>query len=109
MPRNTKEYNRLYYLKNKEKILNQHKKYDITYNGIKTHKIADWKRLGVIDEDKDKYEKMYKIYLSVKFCERCNCQLNQEDYNSKKCLDHNHKTGYLRNVVCNACNLYYIK
>tara|TARA_E500000318_G_C3519810_1_gene195902 strand:+ start:185 stop:619 length:435 start_codon:yes stop_codon:yes gene_type:complete len=100
-----KEYDRQYYLENKEKISQSNKAYDQTDNGKKRITIKNWKSRGVVDEDNDNYEKMYKIYLSVKYCERCNCQLNQENYNSKKCLDHDHNTGYFRNVVCNYCNL----
>jgi len=104
-----KQYYKKYYLENKAKQKKISKEYRLTDNGIKTMTIGNWKSRGVIDEDGDNYEKMYKIYLSVKYCERCNCQLNQEDYNSKKCLDHDHTTGYFRNIVCNFCNLHGIK
>jgi hypothetical protein len=39
---------------------------------------------------------LYKI----KNCNICNAQLN-----NKNCIDHNHVTGKVRNVICHNCNI----
>tara|TARA_R100000951_G_scaffold436_1_gene2059 strand:- start:1291 stop:1572 length:282 start_codon:yes stop_codon:yes gene_type:complete len=83
-------------------------KYNHSEKGKKTNTKGNWRHRKVVDENNDNYEKMYKIYLSVKFCERCNCLLNDGTHNSRKCLDHEHKTGYFRNVLCHKCNNNFI-
>ena len=118
-----KEYNKQYYQKNKEKILQQKKEYDKknkekrkeymkeynkeykkSDNGLKSNRICNWRQYGVLDNFNDNYETLYKIYLSTKFCDICNCELNTNT-KTRKCLDHCHKSGYFRNIVCNSCNV----
>ena len=96
-----KEYLKTYNDKNKSE---RAYRYNHSQKGKKSKTKGNWRHRKIVDEDNDNYEKMYKIYLSVKYCERCNCQLNQETHNSRKCLDHDHTTGYFRNVVCHFCN-----
>ena len=62
---------------------------------------SQWKKKGVILTDKFKtYDELYDYYLSINNCELCNISFGE----GKKCLDHDHKTGLFRNVVCNSCN-----
>ena len=72
--------------------------------GIKSRRIKDWKRRGVICEDLDT---LYERYLKTELCELCNVELT-EDKNSTRttrCLDHCHTTGEIRNIVCHSCNV----
>ena len=63
--------------------------------------ICKWKKRGVIDED---YNKLYEYYLSIEECDNCGVELNQ-DGATRKCLDHDHKSGLFRNILCNVCNV----
>ena len=102
-----KEICKLYREKNKEKIkekylLSQENKI-ITEEDKKKRRIKDWKRRGVINDD---FNSLYEYYLNCKFCEECNVELVEGNkVKNHKCLDHNHKTGEFRNVLCHSCNI----
>ena len=83
-----REYNKKYRKENKEKT-------------NKFLRINNWKRRGVISDD---YYKLHEYYLSIKECENCGIELNQ-DYSTKKCLDHDHDTGEFLNILCHNCNI----
>jgi len=88
-----------YYDKNKETILQQQK----TPEGIKTHRIKNWKSYGLICEDVDR---LYEHYLNTTQCDECDVELTTDRYNTAttKCMDHCHKTGEFRNILCLSCN-----
>jgi len=98
-----KESNRLYYINNKEKLKEQQKEYQKQYsktpNGIKKNRINKWKTRGLIGD----YELIYKIYLATKFCDDCGFQLDT-DFRRQKCMDHDHRDGLFRGIVCRCCN-----
>ena len=123
------DYQKKYRIKNKEKLKEQKliytkehkeqkKKYDLehieelkemkknwfqTEQGKKSSKISGWKKIGVIHDD---YSSLYDYYLNCKNCEDCNVELQIGNaVKNKKCLDHDHKTGLFRNIVCNSCNV----
>jgi len=115
MPYNHKEYMKKYREANKETIKEYNKEYMKKYykeygknykqteEGKKTQRILNWKYYKVICDD---FDKLYEYYLNCKFCEECNVELvegNRGKYS--KCLDHDHKTGLFRNVLCNTCNI----
>jgi len=92
-----------WYQNNKEKISKYDKEYNKTDKGLKVNRLSRWRLRGLISED---YDKIYQRYLSTKECDNCGIELNQEgDYNTKKCMDHCHITGEFRNILCNLCNV----
>jgi hypothetical protein len=105
-----KERSALYYQNNKEKIIKQtslyNKEYKNTDKARNYQRISNWKKSGILDHFNDNYKTLYRIYLSTKFCENCNVELNIEsDDRTRKCLDHSHESGYFRNILCNLCNI----
>jgi len=113
-----KEYGKKYYEKNRDKLLEQKKehyennrekrreqfkKYYRTENGFKIHKIACWKRLGVVC---DNFDALYDHYTSTAYCDACKVELTIDKQNTSttKCMDHCHETGLFRNILCHSCN-----
>tara|TARA_R110001606_G_scaffold158946_1_gene302835 strand:+ start:132 stop:482 length:351 start_codon:yes stop_codon:yes gene_type:complete len=109
-----KAYSKQYYLNNREKLKEQSKQYYLnnaekvaeygkTENGKKLNRITNWKHRGVITDD---FDELYEKYINTNNCEECNVELIHGMFGSnKKCLDHNHKTGQFRNILCQGCNL----
>ena len=92
-----------YYQENKDKLKEKEKKYRKTENGRKSQRIKNWKKSGLICND---FDKLYDYYINCCNCEECNVELIEGNYGAnKKVLDHDHKTGKFRNVVCNTCNV----
>tara|TARA_R110000787_G_scaffold110397_2_gene219073 strand:+ start:288 stop:722 length:435 start_codon:yes stop_codon:yes gene_type:complete len=101
-----KKYYNEYREKHREKLQDYRKKYIEEYKKteqyIKTHRIRKWKSRGVIC---DEWDNLYNKYINTTNCEECDVELVSGMYGSnKKCLDHDHKTGEFRNVLCNTCN-----
>jgi len=85
------------------------KKYRKTEKFKKSHRISHWKGAGVIDHYNDKYNTLYRIYTIQKICSICYKIFNTEKVMDYKCLDHCHKSGLMRRICCNYCNLHIIK
>ena len=109
-----KEYMQEYYQNNKEKLIEdnkiyydnhkaERKIYNNTPNGYKINKIGQWKFQGLIAEN---YDVIYERYLNTTHCDKCFCVLTFREKITKttRCMDHSHKTGLFRNILCISCN-----
>jgi len=83
-----------YYEKTREQQLIKNK---TDLNRIKSFRINNWKRRGVVGD----YDELYDIYINSNSCECCNFVFTDDKY---KCLDHNHETGEFRKILCRNCN-----
>ena len=96
------EYRKEYYMDNREQKIEytkQHyKEYRETYNGDRTTKITKWKSRGVINED---FDTLYDLYINTDKCIYCK-KVFADSYD--RCLDHDHKDGSYRAVLCRVCN-----
>ncbi len=59
-----------------------------------------WMRQGIKSQD---WYDVYDRFYSTNKCELCNVKLEGKG-KYKKCLDHHHLTGEVRNIVCSVCN-----
>jgi len=67
--------------------------------------IYNWKKRGVVSDD---YDKLYDLHMSITNCQICNIQFD-DSVKNRRCLDHDHHTGYYRKTLCNSCNSNYKK
>lgn len=126
----SKEYKKLWYQKNKQRILDERKKYYddnkdkiltqqknykeknkdkiIDYQKTevrkKSNRVAKWKITGVKIDD---FDALYERFINTKFCELCSVELTEDKRTKKttRCLDHCHVSGLVRNIVCHSCNV----
>jgi len=110
-----KEYNKKYREDNIERLRERNnvymRKYSQTEKGKKSRRIKKWKKppksggLPLICDDNDL---MYEHYINTEFCDNpeCKVKLTEDRYPTPttRCLDHNHKTGEFRFVLCANCN-----
>ncbi len=82
---------------NRDKLAERTRKQTKTKNG----RTRDWKRKGM-----KLFDDTYERYEECKNCELCNVELTTERTGkSRKVLDHDHDSGYVRFVCCNNCNM----
>tara|TARA_R110000803_G_C11737131_1_gene290495 strand:+ start:186 stop:539 length:354 start_codon:yes stop_codon:yes gene_type:complete len=105
-----REYNKQYQKEWREANKEYHKEYQKEYKkeynqteaGRKSRIICHWKSRGIYSEN---YNSLYEYYLNVENCEECDVELVEGIVSNGRCLDHDHKTGLFRNVLCRSCNI----
>ena len=104
-------YQKKYREENKPKIKERAKNYykntkeeRINYQHSKNGKKSLWKRRGV---NMSNFEDFWKLYCETSNCDICDRILTSGNPRSEttKCLDHNHKTGNFRAILCHSCNV----
>jgi hypothetical protein len=71
------------------------------------HTIRTWKRNGLILREGETYEMIYDKVYYTKNCEICKIVLGNGRKNEGRCMDHDHSSGYFRQVLCRNCNASY--
>jgi len=70
-----------------------------------THTICNWKKRGLILKEGQTYKDIYSYVMTIKRCEKCGINFDDEIHNNRRCMDHSHATGYFRQVLCHNCNI----
>ena len=94
-----KQERKLYYQNNKVEKLLKAEVYRI--NNRKRNRIYNWKKAGMICND---FDKLYDLYDKAENCYLCGVLFENISGNFKKCLDHDHLSGYPRFICCQRCN-----
>ena len=95
-----------YYHKNKQKCLETKKQYNI--NNPDRVKINTWKgTMGMKLREGEDWDSIYLFYITCENCEECDVILTDEKKitPTRRSLDHDHSTGFIRNVLCHTCNI----
>ena len=101
-----------YNSENKEMILKKAKEYSKRpevierkriYALTKDVKVKGWIKKGLLDD----VDMVWDRYCNTEFCDVCCVKLIQEGpiCSARKCMDHDHKTGKFRNILCHSCNM----
>jgi len=109
-PEKRKEYARNQKRKQRENIEfrekeKQYKKdHSKTPSGKKTNRVRKWVFRGVVHHN---FDELYEKFINTENCELCSVKLTEDRYNTitTRCLDHCHKTGQVRNILCHSCNV----
>jgi len=69
--------------------------------------ISSWKYLGIKLRQGEDWESIYLFYITCEECENCGIELTDEKINTstRRNLDHDHSTEFIRDVLCHSCNL----
>ncbi len=96
-----KEYMKKYNERKKQERKEYYKIHNQKPEVKKTRKINEWKRRGLIS---DNYDEIYDKWFNATNCEQCNIIFTEDNIYARKCMDHCHKTGEFRNIICHPCN-----
>ena len=78
-----------------------HKIYDSPHQ---QNTIYHWIKRGLLLREGETYKEIYSFYMDSDFCNQCNIKFNDAVHNEKKTMDHDHSSGYFRQVLCMKCN-----
>lgn len=96
-PEKIKGYMRNWYLKNKKEILRKQKERNLKNPEKRylTNRKSDLRKYGLTLEQYDEMEKVQKMVCAI-------CGKKQKD--KKLAVDHCHKKGHVRGLLCSFCN-----
>jgi hypothetical protein len=94
------DYLKQYREENKDKIRERNRVYNKTERGKRVNTIGGWRNKGLIADD---YDAIYDRYINTHECDCCKKPIHQGI--GSRVMDHCHKTGKFRNVLCHNCNI----
>lgn len=94
----SKEYYLEYYQKNREKL----KKASLDWKKNNKERNAKTKRIYVL---KNKYGISEEEYSRLHELQNGKCAVCGKELDHNLCVDHDHKTGKIRGLLCDKCNL----
>lgn len=77
---------------------------ELPFELVKKHKSItkySWKRKGLITT-KEEFEAIYNKYIYATNCDLCDTQFKNT---MERHMEHDHKNGEFRNIVCRSCNM----
>ncbi len=86
----------------KQKQADYFKKYRQTGKGKYNKRITSW--ITYQQMKSHDWEETYKRYEKTTECELCGVEFSSIKKRNAKILDHDHESGYVRNVCCCKCN-----
>ena len=100
-----KQYNKDWRAKNKEKKNKIQYEYHARNPHIKV--ISAWKRQSKIKlREGEDWGSVYLYFITCEECENCGVELSDIPHTAElRNLDHDHDTGFIRNVLCWKCNI----
>jgi len=100
--RANKDYFRIRYLTNREQILSQQRKRFATMTLDKKAKIRLASRKSHL---KRRYDLTPEEYANLLISQDNKCAICSKDFDQTPCVDHDHKTGKVRGLLCLGCNV----
>ena len=110
------------YYKNRDKELARQKTYDKIRNHTHerkeyqkewtatnphSNKIASWEYQGIILREDEDWDSVFIQYTIQEECDDCSCKLTDDKKitSTRRCLEHDHTTHFIRGIVCHGCNM----
>jgi hypothetical protein len=96
------EKEKSYYQKNKEALAMKQMIRDKLRSYEK--KVISWESLGIILRPDEDWLSVYLHYMTLEECTNCAIELKNGCNLDSRNLDHDHSTGFIRDVMCSNCN-----
>lgn len=92
-----------YRRKHKEAIAAARIIYTNSTHGKKVYNMKSWKFNGLTLQEGETMDDIYERYINTNKCDICRKVFE----NSKdRCMDHDHTTGFFRQILCRRCNVF---
>jgi len=71
--------------------------------------ITTWIRRGLLLREGETYREIYSFVMGIDNCNLCKVKFNDQVRCEWRCMDHDHATGFFRQVLCHKCNKQFDK